>query len=168
MYVERIPNRNSSPAVLLHESWRQDGKVKKRTLANLSKLPPHVIDAIALVLKGGSVIKDSLSNAFDITRSLPHGHVVAVLAEGALALWDITSTWYEGHSCSLAARSYSRDGWPVAIEAYAGNTADPSTVASQVTTLRRRFGLDRVVLVGDRGMLSDARIREDLLPAGFE
>lgn len=276
MYIERVPNRNSPPAVLVRESWREDGKVKKRTLANLSRLPDRVVDALALFLRGGSVIAEGLPGAFQITRSLPHGHVAAVLAamrerrianlvdrkaspersrvlamvaarilnprsklamargfreetapdslgrelglggnidsealycamdwllerqeaierklarrhleEGSLALWDVTSTWYEGRRCPLAARGHSRDkrrgslqivfgllcdreGRPVAVEAFAGNTADPSTVGSQAEALRGRFGLDRVVLVGDRGMLTEARIREDLRPRGLE
>jgi transposase len=106
------------------------------------------------------------------------------LREGALVLYDLTSTYFEGHSCPLARLGYSRDGkrglaqivfglltdaqgCPVAVEVFAGNTADSSTVASQVQKLRTRFGLQTVVLVGDRGMLTAARLREDLLPAGL-
>ncbi|MDD5708738.1 MAG: IS1634 family transposase [Kiritimatiellae bacterium] len=96
------------------------------------------------------------------------------LAEGARVLYDVSSTTYHGHSCPLAMRGHNRDeedlpcivwglladaqGRPVAVETYAGNTADPTTVADQVEKLRDRFGLEHVVLVGDRGMLTQARI----------
>ena len=101
------------------------------------------------------------------------------LEEGTLVLYDLSSTWYEGHTCPLAARGYSRDGKkgtlqinfglmcdrdgrPVAVEVFEGNTADPATIATQVEKLRKRFKLNRVVLVGDRGMITSARIRQDL------
>jgi len=100
-------------------------------------------------------------------------------AEGALVLYDVTSTYFEGRTCPLAKLGYSRDGkkdklqiviglltngdgCPVAVEVFEGNTGDPKTLAPQVRKLRERFGLERVVLVGDRGMITDARIREDL------
>jgi transposase len=80
MYIERIPNRNSPPAVLLRESYREGGKVKKRTLANLSKLPDEVVDNLKLALKGATAIKaDQLPENLEIIRSLPHGHVSAIL-----------------------------------------------------------------------------------------
>ncbi len=79
MYIERIPNRNSPPAVLLRESYREGGKVKKRTLANLSKLPDEVVDNLKLSLKGATAIKtDQLPKNLQVIRSLPHGHVSAV------------------------------------------------------------------------------------------
>lgn len=78
MYIERVPNRNSPPAVLLRESYREGSKVRKRTLANLSKLPDHAIDGLQALLKGGVTIA-SLPDSFKITRSRPHGHVAAVL-----------------------------------------------------------------------------------------
>src|SRR6478736_1024708 len=78
MYVARIPNRGSPPAILLRESYREGGKVRNRTLANLSHWPEHRVDALARTLKGLSPKLD-LSDAFEITRSLPHGHVAAVL-----------------------------------------------------------------------------------------
>ena len=101
------------------------------------------------------------------------------LRENTLVLYDVTSCYLEGRRCQLAQRGYSRDGkrgklqivigllcspqgFPVAIEVFEGSTGDPSTVASQVHKIRSRFGLRRVVLVGDRGMLTAARIREDL------
>ena len=275
MYIDVVPNRNSPPAILLRESFWKDGKVRKRTLANLSKLPPHLIDALRRCLKGATPSDIPLHDAFDIVRSLPHGHVAAVLSslrqcglesliasrrsrqrdlvvamivarildprsklatarglsshtasdslaemldladadenelyqamdwllqrqtaietrladkhlqEGALVLYDLSSTWFEGRHCPLARYGYSRDrkrgslqlvfgllcdrqGWPLAIEAFQGDTADPSTVAAQVDKMRKRFGLSRVVLVGDRGLLTEARIREDLKPAGLD
>ena len=273
MYIESVPNRSSPPAVLLRESYREHGKVKKRTLANLSKWPTHLVEGLRVLLKDGVAIA-SFDDAFDIIRSQPHGHVAAVhgfartigldrllgprsrlrdlalalilsrllapasklatarglhpdtlrdsladvlqldavdendlyaamdwlrerqdaieqrlasqhLAEGSLVLCDLTSSYVEGRCCPLAKRGYSRDGkrntlqiefgllcsrdgCPVAVEVFAGNTADPSTVSVQVEKLQRRFGLQRVVLVGDRGMLTEARIREDLKPAGLD
>ena len=271
MYVETIKNRNSPPAILVRESFRQNGKVRKRTLANLSKLPPGAIEALRHYFKG-----ETGSNGFEIIRTLPHGHVAAALGalrncgldtlidrqrsperdrvcamivarildpgsklatarglaaetardtlaamldieddvtedelhdamdwllarkdpierrlarrhleEGTLVLYDLTSVWMEGRHCPLARFGHSRDGkrgkmqiefgllcdrkgWPVALEVFDGNTADPATVATRIDTLRRRFGLTRVVLVGDRGMLTSARIREDIKPAGLD
>lgn len=106
------------------------------------------------------------------------------LSDGSLVLYDLTSTYFEGHCCPIAKLGYSRDGkrglaqivfglltdsqgCPIAVEVFAGNTGDPSTVASQVQKLRTRFGLQSVVVVGDRGMLTAARIRDDLRPAGL-
>lgn len=106
------------------------------------------------------------------------------LSDGSLVLYDLTSTYFEGHTCPLAQLGYSRDGkrglaqivfglmtdsrgCPIAVEVFAGNTGDPTTVTTQVEKLRKRFGLQSVVVVGDRGMLTAARIREDLAPAGL-
>jgi transposase len=103
------------------------------------------------------------------------------LSEGCLVLYDVSSTYFEGRHCPLARFGHSRDerrgnpqiifglltnseGCPVAVEVFEGNTGDPKTVASQVSKLRERFHLKKVVLVGDRGMLTSARIREDLKP----
>ncbi|WP_420632627.1 IS1634 family transposase [Candidatus Palauibacter sp.] len=273
MYIERVPNRNSPPAVLLRESFREDGKVKKRTLANLSKWPDDLVEGFRVLLKGG-VALPSLGDAFAILRSRPHGHVAAVLGcarnlgleklldrrpsrdralaaamilarildprsklataralsretpahslgedlgiedagenelyramdwllkrqdrierhlaarhleEGALVLCDVTSVYFEGSKCPLAKRGYSRDGrrgklqivfalltsregCPVAVEVFRGNTADPGTLGAQLEKLRKRFSLSRIVLVGDRGLLTDARIREEVRPAGL-
>jgi transposase len=270
MYVEAVPNRSSPPAILLRESSRLHGRVVKRTLANLSAWPAAQVDALRRVLKGESLV--SLSDAFQIQRSAPHGHVAAALgtlrrvglerilfrsrcperdlavamiiarilepssklatargfhpetatsslaavldldeaveetqlyrsldwllerqqsienalakrhlAEGSLVLYDVSSTYFEGRHCPLARFGHSRDersgnpqivfglltnseGCPVAVEVFEGNTGDPKTVASQVSKLRERFHLKKVVLVGDRGMLTSARIREDLKP----
>jgi len=79
MYVAKVPNRGSPPAVLLRESYREAGKVKNRTLANLSSWPEARIDALSRVLKGQPPPAADLDGAFEITRSLPHGHVAAVL-----------------------------------------------------------------------------------------
>jgi hypothetical protein len=269
MYVESVPNRNSPPAVLLRESVREGSRIRKRTLANLSSWPPAQLDLLRRVLKGEDLVPRE--QAFQIVRSLPHGHVAAVLgtlrhlglqdllgrarcrerdlvcalitarvvdprsklatargldeetaasslgellqvtcadeddlyeamdwllprqarieqalaqhhlADGCLVLYDVTSTYFEGRRCPLARFGHSRDerhgnpqivfglltnaeGCPVAVEVFPGNTADPKTVAAQITQLRQRFGLQRLVLVGDRGMLTSARIREDLQP----
>src|ERR1017187_7010805 len=107
------------------------------------------------------------------------------LKEGTLVLYDVTSTYLEGSHCPLAHHGYSRDkrsdrpqlvigllcasdGCPVAVEVFEGNTADPATVASQITKLKDRFKLKRVVVVGDRGMITDARIEQGLRPAGLD
>ena len=270
MYVATVPNRNSPPAILLRESYRQDGKVKTRTLANITHLPAQQIDALRSALAGSLAAPATpLPNAFHISRSLPHGHIAAVLgclrnlhldsildpapsrqrdlivamivarivepasklatarglnadtlhhslgeilhldsadetelyqamdwllprqsrieqalakhqlSQGGLVLYDLTSTYFEGRHCPLGKLGHSRDdksgklqivfglltnaaGCPVAVEVFAGNTADPKTVATQVDKLRQRFGLSDVVLIGDRGMITSARIREDL------
>src|SRR6266566_6784627 len=268
MYVTRVPNRASPPAVLLRESYREGGKVKNRTLANLSSWPEAKVEALSRALKG-------LQGAFGISRSLPHGHVAAVLgtvgslgldelidpassrqrdlvtamitaavidgssklatarglraetaasslgevlgleacdeddlyqamdwllprqqqiedalaarhlAGGTLVLYDVSSAAFEGRTCPLGAIGHpkdgvrgrlqivyglltSKDGIPVAIEVFNGNTGDPKTVASQVAKLKDRFGITRVVLVGDRGMLTAARLREDIRPADLD
>lgn len=269
MYIATIPNRSSPPAILLRESYRQDGQVKTRTLANLTHWPPAQLDALRRVLRGAPLVAPE--DAFEIVRSLPHGHVVAVLGtvrrlgldtiiaakkrwhrelvlamivarilapqsklatarglgpdtaatslgvtlhveaadadalysamdwlllrqprieaalaarhltEGTLVLCDLTSTYFEGHTCPLAQLGHSRDGkkgtvqivvglvcnaagCPVAIEVFPGNTGDPTTLAPQLQKLREQFHLQRLVLVGDRGLLTDARIREELQP----
>jgi Transposase DDE domain len=275
MYVVKVPNRGSPPAILLRESYREDGKVKNRTLANLSSWPEAKVDALTRVLKGQPAPAAALDEAFEITRSLPHGHVAAVLgtarqlgidelidpvpsrqrdlvvamaaaqviapdsklaiarglreetaasslgqvlhlgscdeddlyaamdylaarqeqiqdtlaarhlAGGTVVLYDVSSAAFEGRTCPLGAIGHpkdgvrgrlqivygllaSKDGIPVAIEVFAGNTGDPTTVASQVEKLKDRFGITKVVLVGDRGMLTAARLREDAAPAHLD
>jgi hypothetical protein len=274
MFIEAVPNRNSPPAILLRESYREDGQVRKRTLCNLSAWPKDKIEGLRGVLKGGTVIPAD-QQAIRIERSLPHGHVAAALGTarrigldrvlgpdgnrcrdlvlalaigrildptsklaaaralspatatsslgevlvlgevdedelytaldwlrerqpvveaalakrhlsgGTLVLYDVSSSYMEGRCCPLASRGYNRDrkngklqivygllcapdGCPVAIEVFEGNTADPTTVPAQVKKLKQRFGLDHVVLVGDRGMITQARITEDLKPAGLD
>ena len=275
MYVAKVPNRGSPPAVLLRESYREAGKVKNRTLANLSAWPDAKVDALSRVLKGQPPPAADLDGTFEITRSLPHGHVAAVLgtarllgldelidpvpsrhrdlvmamavaqvidpgsklaiarglrdataasslgevlgagccdeddlyeamdwlaarqqviedalaarhlAGGTLVLYDVSSAAFEGRTCPLGAIGHPKDGVrgrlqivyglltspegiPVAIEVFAGNTGDPKTVASQVTKVKDRFGITKVVLVGDRGMLTAARLREDVRPEGLD
>lgn len=268
MYIERVPNRQSPPAILLRESYREDGKVRKRTLANLSKLPTEAVDGLQTLLKGGTAVSE-LSESFTITRSVPHGHVAAVLgtarrlglpallassssrerdlvvamvvariiapdsklatvrgfnpdtcqstlgeqlgvsqadedelyaamdwlverqaeietrlgkkhlSEGTLVLYDVSSTYFEGESCPLVQFGYNRDrkrgkaqivfgllcdaqGCPVAVEVFAGNQGDPTTLPAQIAKVRQRFGIHHVVWVADRGLLTEARIRENL------
>jgi hypothetical protein len=270
MYIEKIPNRNSPPCILVRESYRQDGKVHKRTLANITRLSDEVIDGIDRLLKGGQII-ENLGDDFHIIRSLPYGHVQSILSvindiglkpvisprggkelklviamivsrivnpssklatsrsisgetcstalgdllgiervsetdfyramdwllgqqdriesslarkhleDGSLVLYDVSSSYFEGQCCPLAKRGHDRDkkkgklqivygllcdknGCPVAIEVFEGNTTDPKTVKNQIVKLRNRFGLKRVIIVGDRGMLTSARIREELAP----
>lgn len=274
MYIEAVPNRSSPPALLLRESYRENGKVRKRTLANLSKWPPALVENFRTLLKGGTAVS-RLDDSFDLVRSLPHGHVAAVLGtiaklrlerlldpepskerdrvvamiaarildpgsklatargleaatahntlaevlelgpldedalyaamdwlvkrqdrierglakrhlkQGTLVLYDLTSVWMEGRTCPLAKRGHSRDGkrgklqiefgllcdqhgCPVSVQVFAGNTADPNTVGTQIEKLRERFALSKVVLVGDRGMLTEARIRQEVAPAGLD
>jgi len=260
MYIERVPNRDSPPAILLREAWREGKRIRKRTIANLTHWPPEQIESLRRVLKGETVV--SVDEAFAIERSLPHGHVEAVLGmvrklgleelvasrrcrerdlvvammveqlidpcsklattriwhtttlaeelgvgdadedelyealdwlwsrqegiekklaarhlgEGSLVLYDASSSYYEGHTCPLIQYGHNRDGKkgkpivvygvmtdaagrPVAVDVYPGNTGDPSTVGDQVERLRERFGLSRVVLVGDRGLLTQTQIR---------
>src|ERR1700730_8706458 len=274
MYIEAVPNRGSPPAILLRESYRDAGKVKKRTLLNLSDWPQRADRR----LQGTAQRRHRHPqdpDAITIIRSLPHGHVEAVLGTarkigldrllgphgnrcrdlilalvvsrivdpgsklaaaralspdtatsslgeqlglgvvdedelygaldwlavrqpaieaalakrhlsgGTLVLYDVSSSYLEGRRCPLAQFGYSRDGkrgkrqivygllcardgCPVAIEVFAGSTADPTTLTSQVTKLKERFALDHVVLVGDRGMITQARISEDLKAAGLD
>jgi hypothetical protein len=281
MYVAVVPNRSSPPAILLREGYREGGKVKSRTLANLSDWPQEKIEALRRVLRGDlwSVPVGTAGGAaapFEIVRTRPHGHVAAVLgtlrrvavdtvlaskrsperdrvvamivarvlapasqlalarelhaetlhstlgeclglesieeddlyeamdwllerqerieqqlakrhlSEGTLALYDVTSTYFEGRCRPLARFGHSRDGkrdklqivlglltnaegCPVAVEVFEGNTADPKTLGSVLGKIRTRFGLQRLVLVGDRGMITSARIREELsAQAGIE
>src|SRR6266700_6529745 len=245
-------------SVLLRRSYRQDGKVRNETLANLSHLPGPAIDAIRAVLDGKDLIEAGAGVA--VLRSLPHGDAAAAhaaarrlgfpailgpacperdlayalivsrvirpasklatiswwqdstlgadlgvtgastddaygamdwlherqdaiegelarrhLSEGGMALFDLSSSWMEGSHCDLAARGYSRDGKrgrpqieyglltdpagrPVAIRVFAGNTADPTAFIEAVRTVREDFGLAKLVMVGDRGMITSARI----------
>jgi hypothetical protein len=273
MYVAVIPNRSSRPAILLRESYRDGTKVKNRTLANLSDLPPKQIETLRAAFRGDKLVP--AGEGMEIVRALPHGHVAAALGmadkvgldellpdgperqrklalaliverlidpaaklataraldettalnslgltlglgevkakevyaaldwlgmaqssiedalarrhlhDGTLVLYDVSSSYVEGRCCELAEFGHARDhrsdkmqivygllcsadGCPVAIEVFEGNTGDPSTVGNQITKLKERFGLKRVVMVGDRGMITDARIREDLKPAGLD
>jgi hypothetical protein len=262
MHVSTTTRRSGDreyTATLLRRSYRQDGKVKKETLANLSHLPPEAIDAIRAVLRGETLM--GAGAAFEIERSLPAGHVNAALAmagrlelsklldrsacrerdlclamilgrvicpgsklgtarslgqstlaselgvegadeddlylamdwllerqdriedrlaarhlaDGEMVLYDVSSSYFEGRSCPLAKLGYSRDGKPglgqiiygllcdrdgrpVAVEVFTGEVHDDKTLPSQVTKLKDRFGLSRVVVVADRGMVTKANI----------
>src|SRR5947207_2196762 len=274
MYVAVIPNRSSPPAILLRESYREAGKTKNRTLANLSGWPAERVVQLRAVLRGDQLL--AAAEAVEIVRALPHGHVLAALGtarrialetvlprrapqrrrdlalalivarliepaaklatarmldpatashslgemlwlgevaakevyaaldwlgreqpfieaklarrhlkNGALVLYDVSSSYLEGRCCELAQHGYSRDhrpdrpqivygllcdrdGRPIAIEVFEGDTGDPSTLPAQVEKLKRRFGLRHVVLVGDRGMITTARLRQDIKPAGLD
>lgn len=258
MYITSIPNRGSPPAILLRESYREGGKVKTRTLANLSSLTPEQIEGMRRALKGDRLFSD---DDFEILASRAHGSVALVLGimrsiglpamiqgrrtrerdlvlamvagrmltprsklgtirswqtttlpellevddateddlyaamdwladhqgdiekrlakkhlkNGALVLYDISSSYVTGRCCPLAKRGYSRDhrrdlpqvvygvitdaeGCPVAVEVFEGNTSDTTTVMDQVYKLKEKFGLEHLVFVGDRGMVKQARI----------
>ena len=261
MYIETVPNRNSPPAILLREGWREGKKTHKRTLANLSDWPAHKIETFRRLLRDETLV--SPEDLFETEKTLPHGHVEAILgtirklgldtvisakrcrerdlvlamiagrlihacsklattrhwhtttlaeelsvqdaneddlyaamdwllgrqgriekklaerhlADGAIVLYDVTSSYYEGRTCPWAKFGNDRDGQkglpiivygvmtddegrPVSVEVYQGNTGDPTTVADQTDKLRQKFELSRVVLVGDRGMLTQTQIRE--------
>ena len=260
MYIATIPNRNSPPAILLRESYREDGKVKSRTLANLSKLPAEAIDVLRRSLKGENLFS---TDSFEIIEdgSPAHGHVDAVmtamrrldfsklicsrrspqrdlvvamvvarilepksklattlwwtdttlpemldvsdadeddlygamdwllerqggieskladrhLKNDALALYDLTSSYFEGQTCPLAALGHNRDGKkgklqvnyglltnrkgiPVSVSIFEGNTGDPKTLMPQVEKVRNTFGIEQFVMVGDRGMLTQKQV----------
>ena len=259
MYIDIVPNRNSPPAILLRECWRDGNKTRKKTIANISNWPAEKVDTLRRVLRGEKLIP--AEQAFIIEQSLPHGHVEAVLgtlrkiglekmiasrrsrerdlvvamiveqilhhdsklagtrnwhstslaeelgvedadendlyhaldwllerqkrienkfaklyfAEGSYAFYDVTSSYYEGQKCPLARMGNSKDkkkglpvivygtlaeqeGRPVSVDVYPGGTGDPKTLADQVLKLRQRFGLNRIVLVGDRGMITQTQI----------
>jgi hypothetical protein len=261
-YVDKDGRQKTYETHLLRRSYREDGRAKNETVANLSHLPGHVIEVIRRSLAGETLVP--AEQAATITRSVPHGHVAAVWAQAAalglpgllgpagrhrdlamalivsrvlrpgsklataswwedttlgadlgvagastdevyaamdwllsrqdaietqlakrhlapgvnpdrMALFDLSSSWMEGSCCPLAKRGYSRDGKknraqieyglltdpqgrPVAIEVFPGNTADPTAFTHAVAKVRDRFGLTRMVMVGDRGMITSARI----------
>ena len=261
MHIHIVPNRDSSPTVLLRESYRDGNKVCKRTLANLSALTASQIESIRGVLRG-EVLRP-VAQTFEISHSRAHGHVQAVslamqrlgfasllaskpcterdlvqamvasriicpstklattrmwhtstlaqefgvqdateddlyaamdwllagqdriqkklaarhLKEDSLVLYDLSSSYFEGSHCPLAKLGYSRDrkrgtlqvnyglltderGCPVAISVHEGNTSDSTTFMPQVQRLRGEFGIKRMVMVGDRGMISQKAIDE--------
>ena len=277
MHVDRIPNRSSPPAYLLRETYREGKKVKKRTLANISHWSIAKIEALRRVLRGDFSSADNRPQELKLLRSLPHGHVAAVLGtlrklkldrvlsqggrqpkrqvelsiamivarlldpasklatarlldaetascslgtvlgvttvnepelydaldwlaeqqeriesalarrhlkNGTLVLYDVTSTYFEGRTCPLAQFGYDRDGkgklqivfgllctaegCPVAVEVFEGNVGDPSTLPTQISKIKERFELERVVLVGDRGMITEARLEKTIKPAGLD
>ncbi len=261
MHINIIPNRGSSPTVLLRESYREGAKVCKRTLANLSALSAAQVQMIRSTLRGD--VLQPINEAFEITASPAHGHVQAIalamqrlgfasllaskpcperdlvaamvasriicpatklattrlwhtttlavefgvtdateddlyaamdwllggqdriqkklaarhLQEDSLVLYDLSSSYFEGSHCPLAKLGYSRDGkrgtlqvnyglltdergCPVAVSVHEGNTSDSTTFMPQVTRLREEFGIKRMVMVGDRGMISQKAIDE--------
>ena len=159
-------------------------------LATARRLSPETADSsLGAMLGLGTVCGNEMLAMLDwlrrrqpwIERSLANRH----LGDGTLILYDVTSSYLEGRCCPLAAFGHSRDGkrgklqitfgllcaadgCPVAVEVFPGNASDPSTVASQVAKLRTRFGIGRIAMVGDRGMITTARIRQDLEPAGLD
>lgn len=268
MHIESVPNRNSRPCLLIRESYREGKKVRKRTLANVTNWPRHIVEGLRVLFRGGKAIED-LEAVFDIAQSRPYGHVAAVLAslrklgldkmiarkrsrsrdlvvamivgrildpgsklamargldgdmatsalgdildlgsvhenelyaamdwllplqetvekklcdkhlkDGSLVLYDVTSTYFEGRTCPLAMLGHNRDGkkgklqivvgllcnvegCPVAVEVFDGNTGDPSTLSAQIDKLRNRFGLKHVIIVADRGLITQARIDQEL------
>ena len=272
--IETITNQYGQKVILLREARREGRKIRKKTIANLTRLPEPVIEGLRILLRGGTAVTDP-SELLPITRSLPHGHAKAALGmarkleldrilhrrdcrerqlalgavinqllnpvsksamarslspgsattslgmvlglgevgiketpalmdwlvkrqpwiekslanrhlrDGILLLYDVTSTYLEGSRCPLAEFGYNRDGkkgkkqlvigllctpegCPVAVEVFAGNTGDPATIAGRVEKVRDRFGIRNIALVGDRGMITSARIREDLEPAGVD
>jgi hypothetical protein len=145
--------------------------------------------SLGAVLRLGEVRERETYEALDwlVERQqrIENGLARRHLQDGVLVLYDVSSSYFEGRCCPLAQYGHSRDhrrdrpqivygllctreGLPVAVEVFDGNTADPSTVSHQVKTLKDRFGISRVVLVGDRGMITSARIAEDLKPAGLD
>ena len=274
MYIESVPNRNSPPAILLRESYRDADKIKKRTIANLSDWPTEIVEGLRTLLKGGKVAPADQESII-VRRALPHGHVAAVLGtlrnigldrmlgpprnrcrdlviamivarliapasklatarmldpltassslgeviglgpvdedelyvaldwlgerqeaiekalarkhlhDGTLVLYDVSSSYVEGRCCELARLGYNRDGkkgklqivygllcaadgCPVAIEVFEGDTGDPCTLAAQIDKVKKRFALERVALVGDRGMITQARLDAEITPAGLD
>ena len=167
-----------------------------RVLAPASKLATHRLlhddtasCSLGRVLGVGQCSADDLYRALDwleqaqpaIERRLARAH----LAGSTLVLYDLSSTWLTGRCCELAARGHSRDGkrddpqivfglicssagCPIAVEVFKGNTADPATVAAQVTKVKQRFGIEHIAWVGDRGMLTSARIEQVLKPEGVD
>src|SRR5689334_5186656 len=159
-------------------------------LATAKALSPETASSSLGAIMGlGAVDEDELYTALDwlcerqaaVETALARRH----LHGGTLVLYDVSSSYVEGRCCELARRGYNRDrkrgklqivygllcapdGCPIAVEVFAGDTADPMTLSAQVTKLKERFGLDHVVLVGDRGMITQARISGDLKPAGLD
>jgi transposase len=268
MYIAVVPNRNSPPAILLREGWREGNKTRQRTVANLSDWPHEKVETLRRLLRDEPLV--SPHDLFTTQKTLPHGHVEAILQmirkleldrlisaqpcrerdlvvamiaqrlidpcsklattrewhtttlaeelgvaaasenelyeamdwlgerqeriekklaarhlrEGGLVLYDVSSSFYEGRKCPLAQFGHDRDGQkglpiivygvmtngegcPVAVEVYSGNTGDPTTVADQIEKLGKQFGLSRVVMVGDRGMLTQPQINKLKLHPGM-
>src|SRR5271157_1236124 len=170
--------------------------IVSRIIAPTSKLatakaldPATAASSLGVELSLGEVDEDELYAALDWLHerqgAIETGLAKRHLKGGTLVLYDVSSSYVEGRCCPLAKRGYNRDGkkgkaqivygllcaadgCPIAIEVFEGNTGDPKTVADQVAKLKQRFALEHVVLVGDRGMITQARIDEDLRPAGLD
>jgi hypothetical protein len=149
MYIEAVPNRNSPPAILLRESYRQDGKVRKRTICNLSDWPAAHIEGLRGVLKGGVVIPPE-RDAFTITRSLPHGHVAAALGTARKIGLDRT----------LGDRHRYRD---LALALVIGRIVEP---ASKLATARALSPTTAASSLGE--MLGLGEVDEDELYAALD
>jgi transposase len=183
--LDRSPRRQRDLAVALILARVLDPRSKLATARGFRL--ETASSSLGPLLALDNADEDDLYQAMDwlltrqprIEQALAQRH----LSEGSLVLYDLTSTYFEGRHCPLARYGHSRDerpgnlqivfglltngeGCPVAVEVFEGNTGDPATVAAQVSKLRERFGLERVVLVGDRGMLTAARIENHLRPAG--
>jgi transposase len=272
MYIEVVKNRNSPPCILLRESYRANGKVIKKTLANLTSWPKNILAKFQMALRNQG---NTIDSDFEIVRSLPHGHIAAILGtirkigldrmifsktsreksivmaliaqrvvspssklsslrslsaktasstlgkelgiedvsekelysaldwlyarqsaietslankhleNGVLLLYDVSSSYYEGETCPLAKFGHNRDekkntlqivygllcdveGKPIAIEVFEGNTADPATLESQIQKVKNRFHLQNLVLVGDRGIITETQIQKTLKPHSLD
>ena len=169
IYVEKIPNRASPSAVFIRQAWRAGKRIRRKTLANISKLPPAGIESIRSVLKGG-VVFDSLDEAVTIRRPLPHGHVAAVLGLcrqlGLPRLLLMHCSRFLQRDLALTCVG-ARVLFPVS-QVVAARFLSHNSTATLVQTVRQEFGMDRVALAGDRGMLTTASIRGDLQPASLD
>jgi Transposase DDE domain len=183
----RAPRRRRDLALALIIARLLDPAAKLATARMLD--PATASHSLGETLGLGAVPVREIYAALDWLGSeqtfIENGLARRHLKEGALVLYDVTSTYLEGRHCELARHGYSRDkrgdrpqlvigllcaadGCPVAVEVFAGNTADPATLAAQTGKLKDRFNLKRVVMVGDRGMITTARIEETLRPAGLD
>ena len=179
--ISRPASRMRSLVVAMIVARVVDARSKLATARSLH--PESAVSTLGQMLALEAVDENELYAAMDwlirrqrgIEQRLAKRH----LNDNTLLLYDLTSSYFEGHCCPLAQHGHSRDGkrgslqivfgllctadgCPIAVEVFEGSTSDPKTVAAQVDKIRNRFGLQRVVLVGDRGMLTGARIREDL------
>jgi Transposase DDE domain len=185
--LPRRPERLARLALALVVARVIEPAAKLATARQLSEA--SAAHSLGAVLDLGEVDEDELYAALDLLGAAQPKIEAALarrhLQDGCLVLYDLTSSWLEGRCCELARFGYSRDGkrdklqivfgllcnaegCPIAVEVFEGDTADPATLADQVVKLKGRFALDRVVLVGDRGMLTSARIEQDLKPAGLD
>ena len=161
------------------------GEIARAEVGQFVMLPvaPEVLHRIEFRRVGRQLLDRAMDWLLPQQARIEQALAKRQLRDATLALYDVSSTYFEGRCCPLARYGYSRDGkrdklqisfglltnadgCPVAVEVFEGNTADPHTVGSVLTKLRERFALKRIVLVGDRGLLTSARIRDDLAPLG--